>query len=63
MTMTLLQGNNYLHICPATMQAVMQAWLDEELGSPVEVTGVEHDGANNAYKVRFKRKQEEGTPT
>ena len=55
MTLKLLQGNNRLRLCPATMQAVVQAWLNEELASPVEVTGVSYEGGNSMFEVTFKR--------
>jgi hypothetical protein len=56
----LIQGNNRLRLCPATMQAVVQAWLDEELASPVEVTGVSYEGGNNMFEVTLKRVEEKG---
>ena len=55
MTLKLLQGNNRLRLCPATMQAVVPAWLNEELASPVEVTGVSYEGGNSMFEVTFKR--------
>lgn len=54
----LIAGNNRLRLCPATMQAVVQAWLDEELASPVEVQEVSYDGAASVFEVRFKRAEE-----
>jgi hypothetical protein len=51
----LIRGNNRMLICPATMQAIIQAWLDVELKSPVEVTGVEWAGGSGSFEVKFKR--------
>lgn len=54
----LLIGNNTLNLCPATMTAVVQAWLDEELASPIEVKGVKwrNDSGVQAFEVRFERR-------
>jgi hypothetical protein len=54
----LIQGNNRLRLCPATMQAVVQAWLDDEMLSPVEVLEVSHDSTHSVFEVRFKRAEE-----
>ena len=54
----LLQGNNRLRVCPATMQAVVQAWLDEELASPVEVVGVTFESVLSVFEISIKRTQE-----
>ena len=56
----LIQGSNRLRLCPATMQAVVQAWLDEEMASPVEVIAVNYEaGAVAAFEVLFKRAEEQ----
>jgi hypothetical protein len=56
----LMQGNNTLSLCPATMIAVVQAWLDEEITSPVQVSEVrfEREGSVGTFVVRFERKGE-----
>jgi hypothetical protein len=55
----LMQGNNLLSLCPATMIAVVQAWLDEEMTSPVQVNEVrfEREGSGGMFVVRFERKE------
>ena len=55
METNLIRGNNRLRLCPATMQAVAQAWLDVELGSPVEVTAITYDSGASVFEVQFKR--------
>ena len=54
----LIEGDNRLSLCPATMIAVVQAWLDEEIASPVEVRSVEYASGVNRFEVRFERKKE-----
>ena len=54
----LIEGNNRLLLCPATMTAVVQAWLDKEIASPVEVAAVMFEGGTSQFDVRFKRKDE-----
>lgn len=54
----LIEGNNRLFLCPATMTAVVQAWLDEEIASPVEVVAVEYESGTSQFAVRFKRRDE-----
>lgn len=55
----LIQGNNKLRLCPATMQAVMQAWLSEELASPIEVTAVTYESGLSIFEVAIKRVEDE----
>lgn len=57
----LIAGNNILQVCPATMQAVVQAWLNEELASPVEVTAVHYDSTRSRFDITFKRATEQET--
>ena len=54
----LIAGNNRLCLCPATMTAAVQAWLDEELASPVDVVAVEHESGTGQFVVRVKRRDE-----
>ena len=54
----LIAGANRLTVCPATMNAVVQAWLDEEIASPVRVKVVEYDSANGGFIVKFERATE-----
>ena len=51
----LMQGNNTLSLCPATMQKVVQAWLDAELASPVTVKSVKHSGTTDRFEISFDR--------
>jgi hypothetical protein len=59
MRQQLIEGNNTLSLCPATMIAVVQAWLDEELASPVQVNDVrfKQEGSSGTFEVRFERKK------
>jgi len=57
----LLAGNNRLLLCPATVTAVLQAWMDEEFVSPVEVVAVDYESGTSQFSVKFKRKDEEQT--
>lgn len=60
MKQQLMKGNNTLSLCPSTMIAVVQAWLDEELASPVQVNQVlfKQEGSSGTFEVRFERKKE-----
>ena len=51
----LMQGNNTLSICPATMHMIVQAWLDAELASPVTVKSVKHTGTTDRFEIAFER--------
>ena len=60
----MVKGHNVLSLSPASMYAVLQAWLDDEIASPVEVVSVDynHQNGTGQFIVRFKRK-DEGIPT
>ena len=51
----LMQGNNTLSVCSATMHKIVQAWLDAELVSPVTVKSVKHTGTTDRFEIGFER--------
>ena len=61
----LIQGNNTLSVCSATMHRIVQAWIDAELASPVTVKNVKHIvGSTDRFEIAFERNAErsEGKP-
>ena len=51
----LMQGNNTLSVCPATMHKIVQSWLDAELASLVAVKSVKHIGITDRFEIAFER--------
>lgn len=55
----MLRGNNSLRLNPATMNLIVQEWVDREFKKPVKVTGVSWNSAMCAFDVSTSEKSAE----
>jgi len=59
MKKALIVGNNVLTINQATMQRVIEAWLAEEVGTPLQVNDVKYASEGRVFAVCFETKPEQ----
>ena len=59
MEKALIVGTNTLTINQATMQRVIEAWLAEEVGTPLQVNDVKYASDGRVFAVCFEAKPEQ----